>query len=593
MFDLCPGDGNSVGVRRSKCALGLSAIAAGVCVQLSGCGGGSSGSGGGAGPPPAATYTIGGTVSGLGTGASVTLLDNGGDSTTVSANGSFSFKTAVDAGGSYAVTVGAQPTGETCAVSGGTGTVSAGNVTSVSVACAANKAATYTIGGTVSGLVSGASVVLLDNGGDALTVAANGGFTFATALATGAAYAVTVGTQPAGESCTVDSGSGTVGSANVMSVTVACAASVASSESLLYSFGPTPGPDGNYPNSLIQGKDGNFYGTTDSGGTSHTGTVFEVTPGGVESIVYSFGTSTAVIGYVPGSLLQGSDGNFYGITNSGGTYGVGVLFEIASGTETVLHSFGDVDTSGTIDGAFPYGVIQGSDGNFYGMTSSAGPAFNGVVFKGTPAGTETVIHGFTGEPGDGTGVLSGVIQGSDGALYGVTAGGGTNNTGTVFRITPEGAETLLYSFSASGASDGRSPVGNLVQGSDGNFYGMTTKGGANGTGTVFEITPAGSESVIYSFPAAVNQVNPTPIGTLIQASDGNFYGCTQHGGELNAGTVFKLTPVGVQSVVHTFTAGGTDAAEPVALVQGKDGNIYGVARNGAANGTGGVFKLVL
>jgi len=167
------------------------------------------------------TFTIGGTVSGLNTGVSVTLLDNGGDALTVTANGSFKFKTALASGKTYSVTVGTQPTGETCTVTNGSGTVGTANVTNVAVAC---TAPTFTIGGTVSGLNSGTSVTLLDNGGDALTQSANGSFVFKTALAGGKTYNVTVGTQPTGETCTVTNGSGTVGTANVTNVAVACKA---------------------------------------------------------------------------------------------------------------------------------------------------------------------------------------------------------------------------------------------------------------------------------------------------------------------------------------------------------------------------------
>ncbi len=170
----------------------------------------------------ATTYTFGGTVSGLSSGASVTLLDNGANSLKVTANGVFTFTTALASGATYSVTVGTQPTGETCTVTAGSGTVGTANVTTVKVACTAN---TYTIGGTVSGLNASTSVTLLDNGTNSLKVTANGGFTFTTALASGATYSVTVGTQPTGETCTVTNGSGTVGSANVTNVAVACAAS--------------------------------------------------------------------------------------------------------------------------------------------------------------------------------------------------------------------------------------------------------------------------------------------------------------------------------------------------------------------------------
>jgi len=168
----------------------------------------------------ATTFTIGGTVSGLITSRSVTLLDNGANSLAVTANGSFTFSTALASGATYSVTVGTQPTGETCTVTNGSGTVGSANVTNVAVACTANK---YTIGGAVSGLNASTSVTLLDNGTNSLTVSANGSFTFTTAIASGATYNVTVSTQPTGETCTVTNGSGTVGSANVTNVAVACA----------------------------------------------------------------------------------------------------------------------------------------------------------------------------------------------------------------------------------------------------------------------------------------------------------------------------------------------------------------------------------
>ncbi len=167
------------------------------------------------------SYTIGGTVSGLSTGASVTLLDNGGDSLKVTANGTFTFTTPVASGSAYKVTVSVQPTGETCTVTKGAGKVVAVDVTTVVVTC---KVLTYTIGGTVSGLSTGGSVTLLDNGTNSLPVTANGTFVFTTALDYGATYNVTVGTQPTGETCTVTAGSGTV-TKKVSTVKVACKAS--------------------------------------------------------------------------------------------------------------------------------------------------------------------------------------------------------------------------------------------------------------------------------------------------------------------------------------------------------------------------------
>jgi hypothetical protein len=232
------------------------------------------------------TFTIGGTVSGLSTGASVTLLDNGADSLAVTVNGKFTFKTPVASGSTYNVTVGTQPTGETCTVTGGSGTVVAANVTTVKVVCASSS--TFTIGGTVSGLNSGTSVTLLDNGTDSLTVTANGAFTFNTKLATGAAYKVTVGTQPTGETCTVTNGSGTVGSANVTNVAVACSSSTGGGGAywIPYSAFPTPGvtPPGKnglflIPSDKLSSSPAPTFVTTDTTQLLGIGTKITVTGG--------------------------------------------------------------------------------------------------------------------------------------------------------------------------------------------------------------------------------------------------------------------------------------------------------------------------
>jgi hypothetical protein len=251
------------------------------------------------------TFTIGGTVSGLNSGTSVTLLDNGTDSLTVAANGAFTFKTALATGAAYSVTVGTQPTGETCTVTGGSGKVGTVNVTTVKVTCAAAK--TFTIGGTVSGLNSGTSVTLLDNGTDSLPVPANGAFTFKTALASGAAYSVTVGTQPTGETCTVTNGSGTVGSANVTNVAVACSSSTGGGGAywIPYSAFPTPnvtpvGQNGLFliPSDKLSSSPAPTWVTTDTTQLLGIGTQITVT-GGVATyspqvIMYADTDSTGI-----------------------------------------------------------------------------------------------------------------------------------------------------------------------------------------------------------------------------------------------------------------------------------------------------------
>jgi len=443
---------------------------------------------------------------------------------------------------------------------------------------------------------------------------------------------LTLGTQTTASSATVPSGeiisqspAANTSVANGTAVTVVV--SSGASETVLHSF--AGGSDGATPYAaLIQGSDGNFYGTTELGGSNSScsasislhgcGTVFKVTPAGVETVLYSFAGGSDGANPHAG-LIQGSDGDFYGTTGHGGVNsscsasqyasGCGTVFKVTpAGVETVLYSF-----AGGSDGSDPdAALIQGSDGNFYGTTGYGGSNSSctgtvlvgcGTVFKVTPAGVETVLHSFTGG-GDG-GVPDGLIQGSDGNFYGTTADGGSNSIcsasvsvygcGTVFKVTPAGVETVLYSF--TGVGDGIGPTG-LIQGSDGNFYGTTSDGGSSliSNGAVFKVTPAGVETVLYSFFA---NDGADPGAALIQGSDGNFYGTTELGGSTGVGTLFKITPAGVETMLYSFTGGG-DGGVPNGLIQGSDGNLYGTTEIGGANsscsasaysgGCGTVFK---
>jgi uncharacterized repeat protein (TIGR03803 family) len=546
---------------RGACLVFLSSIA------VAACGGG----GGGGGPPP--TYTIGGTVSGLESGTSIELQDNGGDAVTVTSNSRFTFSSAIAAGGSYQVTVATQPAGQTCSVSAGSGSITTANITSVSVTCIAIA---HTVGGTVSGLADGSSIVLLNNGTDPLTVNSNSTFTFTTAIATGSGYNVSIGTQPSYQGCSVSLGSGTVANADVTNVVVHCPI-----VQVLWNFGF--GLDGQYPESaLIAGSDGNFYGTTKYGGPSIDGTVFEITPNGVESVLSSFaGGSDGST--VVGGVIQGSDGNFYGTTYVGGANNLGTVFKVTpAGVETVLWSFG----SGT-DGQLPVsGLVQGSDGNFYGTTGAGGSTQYGTVFKVTPTGAETVLWNF-GTGMDGYSPQSGLIQGSDGNFYGTTSLGGSNGYGTVYKITPTGVETVLWNFDFVTGSE---PKGGLIQGIDGNFYGTTTAG--MGGGTVFKITPAGVVTILWNFSG--NADGSGPYAGLVQGRDGNFYGTTVAGGTiLNSGTIFRVTPDGVETVLWDFGFGGNGGFSTVSgLIQGTDGNLYGTTDGRGTANAGTVFKLI-
>jgi uncharacterized repeat protein (TIGR03803 family) len=523
------------------------------------------------------TYTISGTVAGLNAGAQVTVLNNAADPTTVMANGSFSFGTPILYNTGFAVTVLTQPIGQTCTVTGGSGTVGGVNVTSAQVTCAIN---TYTISGTVSGLNAGSQVTVRNNSGDPTTVKANGSFSFTTPVLYNGSYAVTVAIHPPAQTCTVTAGAGSGVTSNVSGVSIACSAAT---ELEIYSFDANAdgvGPKAN----IIRGSDGNFYGTTYIGGTSESGTVFKITPAGVETVLHSF-AGGATDGSLPSAgMIQGSDGNFYGTTSGGGPTGNGTVFKVApSGVETIFTFSGN-------DGGGPFGaLVQGSDGNFYGTTSGGGPNFNGTVFKITPAGVMTMLHSFTGGTTDGSSSNASLIQGVDGNFYGTTAGGGANGKGTVFKITPAGVETVLYSFTG-GTTDGSLPTSALIQGSDGNFYGTTEGAAPSNHGTVYRVTPAGVETVLHTFAGGAD--GDGPAAALIQGSDGNFYGTTYNGGTNNLGTVFKITPAGVETILRSFVGGSTDGNYPAAsLIQGGDGNFYGTNYSGGASNSGTLFKI--
>jgi len=379
-----------------------------------------------------------------------------------------------------------------------------------------------------------------------------------------------------------------------------------------YPSGTTPASgDGSGPNGLIQGKDGNLYGTTASGGANGLGTFFRVTQAGVETVLYSFAGGSAD-GADPEGVIQGTDGNFYGATNFGGNgacrSGCGVVFKItASGVETILYFF-----TGAADGGDPNGVVEGSDGNFYGtasyggLTSGAcGGSGCGVAFRLTPAGAETVLHPFAGGS-DGITPVS-LIQGTDGNFYGTTVYGGASNNGTVFKIAANGTETVLHSF--AGGSDGALPQQTqLLEGTDGNFYGVTPFGGSGSLGVVYRITPAGVESVLHAF--AGGTADGAAPSTALVESGGNFYGATNGGGNASCGggcgTVFTLTPAGAESLLYLFgpTANfGAQAPNPSSLslatlpatfqppsnIVGKQ--FAGTTMNGGTYGIGSVFAV--
>jgi uncharacterized repeat protein (TIGR03803 family) len=341
---------------------------------------------------------------------------------------------------------------------------------------------------------------------------------------------------------------------------------------------------------LIQATDGNLYGTTNNNGANGGGTVFKITPSGTLTTLYSFCVLVLCAdGEGPyAGLVQATNGNFYGTTYVGGANIFdGTVFEITpSGALTTLHSF-----NGT-DGDQPSGtLIQATDGNFYGTTAIGGANGGyGTVFKITPAGTLTTLHSF--DRTDGEQPYGALVQATNGILYGTTSLGGANGSGTVFKITTGGALTTLYNFCAqSNCVDGESPVAGLVQATNGYFYGTTYTGGASSFGTIFKITSTGTLTTLHSFDAIDGE---NPKAGLVQGSDGNFYGTTYLGGLGNGGTVFKITLADTLTTLYNFCAqtNCTDGQNPTAqLVQDTNGVFYGTTSLGGTDAFGTAFSL--
>ena len=332
---------------------------------------------------------------------------------------------------------------------------------------------------------------------------------------------------------------GAYGTGTIFSITLGGA------EKVLHSFAPYPHrSDGSYPLGSLAVLRGVLYGTTEGGGKYRDGTVFSITTRGKEKALYSFAGGTDGAGPVAG--LIDVSGTLYGTTEAGGGvgcdgYGCGTVFSItASGKETVLHSFGG---AGSGDGAEPSAGLVNVNGTLYGTTYSGNASgVYGTVFAITPSGKETVLHGFKGSPSDGAEPWAGLVN-VNGTLYGTTSVGGANSCqssnqgcGTVFSITPSGTENVLYSFKG-GTSDGGVPRASLLN-VNGTIYGTTYYGGENGGGTVFSITSSGGETVIHNFAA---RDGGEPQADLINVN-GTLYGTTTYGGRANRGTVFSLSP---------------------------------------------------
>lgn len=366
---------------------------------------------------------------------------------------------------------------------------------------------------------------------------------------------------------------------------------------------------------LIGDGEGNLYGTAAGGGDLQCpfnfwpgcGVVFKIDGLGNEQVLYTF-TGGTDGGDPSAGLLRDRQGNLYGTTDDYGLGGVGVVFKLDQQRhERVLYSF-----TGS-DGRFPTSnLIADEQGNLYGVTQHGGAFGSGTVFTLAPNGNETVLYSFTGGA-DGSGPFAGVIRDNQGNLYGTTVLGGSSGSGVVFKIDPNGNETVLYTF--TGGADGAFPWGGgLIRDESGNLYGAASGGGnlqgicaGFGCGVIFKVDPNGNETVLYTFTGGADGDNPW--APPVRDGDGNLYGTTIAGGDLSTcsgfgcGVVFRLDSSGTETVLHTFS-GLADGAVPTGLLLTHGGILYGTTENGGATnstnplcqlnfapGCGVVFKL--
>ena len=380
-------------------------------------------------------------------------------------------------------------------------------------------------------------------------------------------------------------------------------------EKVLHNFGATG--DGVAPQAaLIFDGNGNLFGTTDAGGSSNLGTVFELTPNGgnwSEAVLHSFSGDDGSNPYAP--VISDGQGNLYGTTV--GMSG-GLVFELTQSaggwSESVLHKFSFTD------GYFPEaGLMLDNSGHVYGTTLQGGPGGYGVVFAINlqPTPTETLLYGFGAGPSaqDGASPNGPLWRDTSGNLYGLTEEGGLYQEGTAFRLTKTGAtwaQTPLYSFKGARHQDGGGPAYGLIADSEGNLYGTASSGGngpcgSGGCGVVFELSPPSNgswtERVLYNFQGGND--GETPFCNLVFDHAGNLYGTTLQGGYrpgyLGYGTVFKLTPgtggQWTETVLYRFT-GGVDGADPYGgVVLDSAGNLYGTTQEGGSLAAGTVWEV--
>lgn len=336
---------------------------------------------------------------------------------------------------------------------------------------------------------------------------------------------------------------------------------------------------------------GNLYGTTFQGGAYGQGVVFELNPFGKLTVLHSFSNQAGDGTYPFAGVVLDSQGNLWGTTSYGGTYNRGIVFELTpAGTESFIYSF----TGGTDGGGPMTGLVLDNQGNLFGTTYQEGGNGCGSVFKLVPSTHAlTTLYAFSCGA-DGSYPTSGVVLGPQGNLYGTTQYGGSYGFGTVFMVTESGKETVVHSFTPTGR-DGFYPYGGVFADLSGNLYGGTQYGGAIGIGAIFEVTAGGTESILHSFKGGADGINLAFAGydrVLTVDKKGNLYGVTGAGGTSDLGTVFRVTPGGIEKTLHSFADDGNDGYYPNAgLALDSTGKVYGTTSNGGSANAGTVFTI--
>jgi uncharacterized repeat protein (TIGR03803 family) len=374
---------------------------------------------------------------------------------------------------------------------------------------------------------------------------------------------------------------------------------LAQTETVLYNFCSLADcADGADPQAnLIQDSSGKFYGITYFGGANSKGSVYKLSPEGVETVLHSFGATSTDGTYPQAGLVMDKSGNLYGTTYNGGeygysrfSYGYGTIFKISTdGTETILYNFGATKASGTVPIA---GLVMDSKGNLYGTNAGGGKYGQGTIFKLTPTGTETALYNFGATANDGINPST-LLMDKSGNFYGTCGRGGQYGNGIVFELTASRSYSILHEF-GSIANDGANPDSAVVMDSAGNLYGVTENGGAH-WGTVYELSPgmggAWTETILHNFEGAAKNDGSNPAGVPALDKQGNLYGTTYWGGNPGFGTVYKVTAAGDETVLFNFNGNPSGTNPWGGLLLNSKGNLYGTATTGGV-GTYGASGVV-